>query len=79
MLVKTKCSPVTCVQVYVKMMAAGLASPQEGAGAVEREVARVSNVLQDKASAGVRERMARRLNVLSTFSLYSPAPPREEL
>jgi len=66
-------------KVYVKMMAAGLASPQEGAGAVEREVARVSNILQDKASAGVRERMARRLNVLSTFSLYSPAPPREEL
>jgi len=54
-------------KVYTKMMQSGL---EEGVVAVERERARVTKIISDKASEKVKARMTKRLNVLSSF-----APP----
>merc|ERR1712012_635118 len=54
-------------KVYTKMMQSGL---EEGVVAVERERARVNKILSDKASDKVKERMTKRLNVLSSFATF---------
>jgi len=54
-------------KVYTKMMQSGL---EEGVVAVERERARVTKIISDKASEKVRARMTKRLNVLSSFTTF---------
>jgi len=54
-------------KVYTKMMQSGL---EEGVVAVERERARVNKIINDKASDKVKERMTKRLNVLSSFATF---------
>merc|ERR1719187_809013 len=54
-------------KVYTKMMQSGL---EEGVVAVEKERARVNKILSDKASDKVKERMTKRLNVLSSFATF---------
>ena len=50
--------------VYVKIMKAALDTGYEG---IEKEVARVEKVMDNKASDKVKSKMSRKMNVLSSF------------
>ena len=51
-------------EVYVKIMKASLDDAAEG---VEKEIARVEKMLENKSSDNVKQKLSRRRNVLNSF------------